>query len=198
MADTPSHSPLSHIKMAPAPQKPASEAAKELSLVDYGRVGFLYVMARSGQAEALADALGFPTAPNSTKQTSDGVAMTTAPGEWALIAGAADVDSVFASLRERLAGLGYVSDQSHSRVKFRIAGGNARALLVKGVPIDLHPREFGAGHCAQTGYGDIGVLLHQVDDAPTFDLFCYSGFGETLWNRLQHDGLEYDVACHGA
>ena len=39
-------------------------------------------------------------------------------------------------------------DLTHSRTILRIAGPKTRALLAKGLPIDLHPREFPAGGVA--------------------------------------------------
>jgi heterotetrameric sarcosine oxidase gamma subunit len=36
-----------------------------------------------------------------------------------------------------------VTDQSHGRVFFRIAGPCVRDVLAKGTPVDLHPRIFG-------------------------------------------------------
>ena len=50
--------------------------------------------------------------------------------------------------------------------------GRARAtVLAKGCRLDLHPRAFTPGMCAQTVIAQIGVLLHQCDEVPTYDLY---------------------------
>ena len=75
-----------------------------------------------------------------------------------------------------------------------MAGAYARDVLAKGCPLDLHPREFKPGDCAQSHYAKASVLLYQADDAPTYHLTVARSFAEYLWLRLEDAGLEYGCA----
>jgi sarcosine oxidase, subunit gamma len=61
-------------------------------------------------------------------------------------------------------GPGSVVDVSANRGTLVISGPNARDLLEKGCTLDLHPRAFGAGRCAQTTFARGHVLLWQTAD----------------------------------
>jgi sarcosine oxidase subunit gamma len=60
-----------------------------------------------------------------------------------------------------------VVDVSANRTTIELSGPNAREVLEKGMSIDLHPRAFGPGHCAQTLLARSQVILRQLDTAPT-------------------------------
>jgi sarcosine oxidase, subunit gamma len=55
-----------------------------------------------------------------------------------------------------------VTDLSASRAVIEIEGGRARALLQKGCGIDLHPRVFGPGMCAQTVFAKLPVIIDRL------------------------------------
>jgi len=75
----------------------------------------------------------------------------------------------------------------------RLSGSNAANLLAKGCTLDLHPRAFHTGQCAQTGLARANILLSKVDDAPSFDVFVRRSFAEYLALWLQHAGAEYGI-----
>jgi len=60
----------------------------------------------------------------------------------------------------------------------------ARGVLAQGCPLDLHPRAFRAGACAQSLLAGIDVLLHQRDDAPSYDLQVRWSHAAYLWAWL--------------
>ena len=64
-----------------------------------------------------------------------------------------------------------VTDLSASRIVVEIAGSQARALLEKGCGLDLHPRVFSAGRCAQTLFAKLPVIIDQISTAPSYRLF---------------------------
>ncbi len=64
-----------------------------------------------------------------------------------------------------------VVNLSASRAIVEIEGPRARTLLQKGCGIDLHPREFGPGHCAQTVFAKLPVIIDQLSAAPVYRLF---------------------------
>jgi sarcosine oxidase subunit gamma len=44
------------------------------------------------------------------------------------------------------------------------------------MPIDLHPRAFGPGRCAQTLLARANVIVHQVGDEPRYRLYARPSF----------------------
>jgi sarcosine oxidase subunit gamma len=64
-----------------------------------------------------------------------------------------------------------VTDLSASRIVIEIAGTRARALLEKGCGLDLHPRAFTLGCCAQTLLAGLPVILDQTGATPSYRLF---------------------------
>ena len=48
---------------------------------------------------------------------------------------------------------------------------SARSLLEKGCGVDLHPRAFGPGCCAQTLLARLPVIIDQLSVAPAYRVF---------------------------
>jgi sarcosine oxidase, subunit gamma len=94
------------------------------------------------------------------------------PEEWLVVGPPASRASTLEAL-ERAVGPddGAVVDQSASRVIVELSGPSAPAVLASCCALDLHPRVFGPGRCAQTLVAKAPVLLTQVDAAPTYRLF---------------------------
>ena len=87
-----------------------------------------------------------------------------------------------------------MNDISSGQTIIRLRGPRARDLLNKGCPLDLHPRVFGAGQCAQSHIGKSNALIIQVDDTPTYDIIVRRSFADYLARWLLHSGMEYDIA----
>ena len=146
----------------------------------------------AGFIEAVRGALGVapPTAPN-TVAAGDGLALLwLGPDEWLAVQHAA-APGAEAALAEKLRGaLGgiraAVTEVGESLCCIAVAGPRARDLIAKGCPLDLHPHAFaGAGNCAQSHLAKAGITLHQVDDAPSFDLYTRRSFADYLWRWLE-------------
>ena len=84
-----------------------------------------------------------------------------------------------------------VSDLSQSRTVLRLGGPTSRAVLAKGLPVDLHRRAFAAGRVAQSAIPHTGVLVHRIDDSDSFDLYVFRGFGLSFWQWLTDAAAEY-------
>ena len=120
------------------------------------------------------------------------------PDQWLVTCPAPDVPRLLGSLREALAGVhAAVTDVTDGRVAFRLAGPSARDVLAKGCPLDLHPRVFPPGRCAQSLLGKASVLIHLVADdperGPSFDVYVARSFAHYLWTWLEDAGREYGV-----
>jgi methylglutamate dehydrogenase subunit D len=103
-------------------------------------------------------------------------------------------------LGKRLRGLASISDQSGGRTVLRVSGPYARAVLAKGLPIDLHPRAFETGSAATSTISLMGVQIWQVDDAPAYDLAIFRSVSASFWHWLTASAGEfgYTVAKGGS
>lgn len=111
--------------------------------------------------------------------------------QWLAVAkSSAGVDFV-TRLREHVAGLASITDQSDGRVVLRLSGERVRDVLAKGVPIDLHARSFKTGDVALTLVAHIGVQIEQLDDLPTFQLMAFRSLAGSLWFWLTKAAAEF-------
>jgi sarcosine oxidase subunit gamma len=65
---------------------------------------------------------------------------------------------------------------------------------MKGCSLDLHPRVFNAGDCAQSGLARCHMLLHQINEIPTYDVYVHRSFSHYAWRWLEDAAREYGVS----
>jgi heterotetrameric sarcosine oxidase gamma subunit len=97
------------------------------------------------------------------------------------------------NLKRHLHGLAAVVDHSDGRAVLRLSGARARDVLAKGLPLDLHPRVFKANDVAITHASHIGVLLWQVDDAPTYDIAVPRSYAHSFSDWLLDAAEEFSA-----
>ena len=153
------------------------------------------VMPRRGREAAFAAAMRAafgmdPPGPGRAISAGDATAIWIQPTAWFLCAPRAAEGALAARAAAAFAGIAAVEDQSHGRTTIRISGPNARAVLSRGCRVDLHPRAFGPGRAASTMIAHVGCLVHQVDDAPSYDLVVFSTFAQTFLEWLLHAAAE--------
>ena len=116
------------------------------------------------------------------------------PDEWLVVTPDRRLARIERSLRDALDGQhAALTDLSHSRTVLALSGPDARAVLAKGCPLDLHPREFAPGRCAQSRLAKLQVLIHQTDAAPTFEIYVNRSFAPYAWTWLEDAGQEFGV-----
>lgn len=115
------------------------------------------------------------------------------PGQWLAIAERDEDRDLEVELKGKLAGIASVVDQSDGRVIVRISGARARDVLVKGVPIDLHPRAFKPGNVAITHASHIGIILWQLDDKPTYEAAMFRSYADSFAHWLFESAAEFAV-----
>jgi len=138
-------------------------------------------------ANAVRLALGCPLPPaaNRVASAADLAVLWLGPDEWLAVGAPGAADGLVARLSDVLAGRhAAVVDVTGNRTRLRLSGPGARDSLAKGCALDLHPRAFGPGHCAQTGLARAAILLHQLDDAPSYDLYPRRSFTDYVWTWL--------------
>jgi sarcosine oxidase subunit gamma len=186
-------SPLAHLGLDRRAVPSAGDATVALSEQRFRRLAILRGSPGSTKLKkGVKDSLGIslPSA-NTAAAGGDHAALWLGPDEWLVIA-PADAPSPFDALVEALTGQhAAVVDVSDARACISVAGSRARDLLAKGCPIDLHPRAFGPGRCAQTLLAKANVLVHQTDDVPSFDLYMGRSFADYVWRWLEDAAREY-------
>jgi sarcosine oxidase, subunit gamma len=153
----------------------------------------LRVAPESAAAAAVAGVLGapLPTTPNTTAVAGDVEVLWMGPDEWLVVA-PDGADGLLASLEQAVdTEHATVVDVSDQRTAIDVAGPDARDLLLKGCALDLHPRAFGAGRCAQTLLARAQVVLVQRSDEPAYRLFVRASFAAYLGEWLLDAAAEY-------
>lgn len=116
------------------------------------------------------------------------------PDEWLIATPGGERPTMPALLEDALSGMhASLNVLSGGQVALRISGDSAAAVLAKGCTLDLHPRSFATGQCAQTGLAKAGILISKFDDVPTFEVFVRRSFAEYLALWLQHAGAGYGI-----
>ena len=146
------------------------------------------------------EALGFslPTQPNRASGNDATTALWLGPSEWLLVT-RVDGDSLVAALERALAGVHHgLTDVSESRVVIALSGPRARDLLAKATSLDLHPRNFQPGNCAQSTLARTSMLLHQLGedkaDGAAYEIYVHRSFAEYAWRWLEAAATEYGCA----
>jgi sarcosine oxidase, subunit gamma len=117
------------------------------------------------------------------------------PEEWLVTSPEGMAPDLMGRLTRSLAGRhAQVTDLSASRAVIEIAGSRARDLLEKGCGLDLHPRAFGPGCCAQTLFAKLPVIIDQIGAAPLYRLFVQRSAARWLVDWLIDAALEFAVA----
>ena len=116
------------------------------------------------------------------------------PDEWLVVTPDRRLARIERTLRDALEGQhAALTDVSHGRAVLVLSGPDARAVLAKGCSVDLHPRVFGPGRCAQSRLAKCQALIHQTTDAPEFEIHVQRSFAEYAWTWLEDAGQEFGV-----
>ena len=127
--------------------------------------------------------LPLPTVPNTTLETDDRAALWLGPDEWLVLGPPHAGGEIAADLDASLAGMHRsVVDVSANRVAIELGGPGRFELLASGCAIDLHPRAWHAGMCAQTLFAKTQVILHERTE--TTGVLVRSSFADYLIDRL--------------
>jgi sarcosine oxidase subunit gamma len=116
------------------------------------------------------------------------------PDEWLIEAPVESAEALLASLHSALAGVdSSATDISGGIISLTLCGEHARDLLAKGCTLDLHPDEFKAGDCAQTGLAKANVLIARLAAPERYVLLVRRTFADYLVQWLHHAGREFDI-----
>lgn len=146
-------------------RRPLAGLAAELALLDADELPFVTQIDVRADPSAAA-ALGFPVRPNTTSTWNDADVLWLGPDEWLVVAEAGRQAELLGGLEASLGSTHRsIVDVSANRAVFELRGPDRHERLAIACPLDLHPRSWGPGRCAQTVFGAAPVLLHERPDA---------------------------------
>ncbi len=148
-----------------------------------------------GDAVRQVIGLDLPAEPNTFVENDRCTAIWLGPNEWYVTVQAGSEHDAVEQLENALAGQHFAVNALESGLTtVNISGPGARALLQKGCTLDLHPRAFGEGQCAQTLVAKAGVLILHRGDEPSFDLVVRRSFADYLFLWLEDAAYEFGLA----
>jgi sarcosine oxidase, subunit gamma len=154
-------------------------------------------VARDAPMSALYEELGLmlPRDVGQVTSTGDRDALCLAPRWWLVTQSPEPAPGLECALVGglRAAGGAAVSavDVSAQRTAIDVGGPYARDVLAHGCSLDLHPRAFAPGRCAQTTLAKAQVVLHQLDERPAYRVFVRASFADYLARWLLDASTEY-------
>ncbi len=81
----------------------------------------------------------------------------------------------------------YATDQSQSKTQLRIKGEDAKALLARGLQLDLDDNVFAVGSLAMSHINHVGITVMRLPDEagqPVFEIWVMRGFAVSLMEFL--------------
>lgn len=146
-------------------RSPLAGRSADLGRIDAHELAFLSQLDVRIEPPGAAT-LGFPTDPNTARASGDSDVLWLGPDEWLIVGAPGGTGAIRDELEGSLAGLhSSVVDVSANRVVIELAGPSRHDLLSSACPIDLHPRSWSDGRCAQSVFGAAQVLLHEREGA---------------------------------
>ncbi len=137
--------------------------------------------AASGAKVACVLGCDLPVAANTWNAGGESSVLWLGPDEWLIVAPDGRNEALGADLRMALAGVHHsVTDLSANRTIIEISGTDARVVLAKGCPLDLHGSAFNPPQCAQTLLAKSQMFLQCVDARPEFRVFVRISFAPYL------------------
>lgn len=145
--------------------------------------------------EALESQLGqsLPTTPNTLSEGEHRIYWL-GPDEWLILTDLPQAALLMEKLRKSVTGKHVaLNDVSGGQIVLRLDGTGVRDLLAKGCTLDLHPRVFTAGMCAQSGLAKANVLIGLAGQAESFDIVVRRSFSDYLLRWLLQGADEFGV-----
>lgn len=176
-----------------------ADAALSLSEVPYrGLVNFRLDPADAHMGLLSASLqIKLPTAANTTTQSETARCLWLGPDEWLIINTAETGAAMLTPIAEAMGQTHYsAKDVSDNFQTMRLEGAQARHILSKLTPLDVHRSVFTDGQCAQTVMAKSAVILDVIDDGadgPTFEITTRRSFAPYLWDRILDAGLEFGL-----
>ena len=127
-----------------------------------------------------------PTEPNTVIDAGERRIYWLGPDEWLIVTPPGQQAALKAELEKALKKVfSSVVDNSSGLTMLHVTGERAGELLATDCPLDLHPRAFTPGQCAQTRLAKAGMTLSPLADGAGFELIVRRSFADYLLLWLQ-------------
>ncbi len=135
--------------------------------------------------------IGLPLQPNTLGASETAKVYWLGPDEWLLASLSLSAAEIVSGLRLSLGGVhAAVTDLTSGYTSIRLRGAGCRDVLAKGCTLDLHPRLFGDGQCAQTLLARAPVLIEPLPAMDAYQLIVRRSYADYLWHWL-HDASRW-------
>jgi len=134
-----------------------------------------------------------PLVPNTVSSSRTNSVFWLGPDEWLVVCDPDQHAAMGAGLSSALEELhSAVNDTSGGQTLIRLSGARALDTLSKGCTLDLHPRAFAPGMCAQTQIAKTAAVIRPCpSNQPCFDIIVRRSFADYLWHWLRNAASEY-------
>jgi sarcosine oxidase, subunit gamma len=151
----------------PRARSPLHGRDRQLAAAGAAEVAFLaQVDLRADPALAGRLPFALPLEPNAWTAGGGREALWLGPDQWLVVGAPGSAPAIAAELGRALAGEHHsVVDTSANRTVVELTGDGRFELLTQGCGLDLHPRAWRPGRCAQTLLARVPVLLQERDQA---------------------------------
>ncbi|TVU72706.1 sarcosine oxidase subunit gamma [Cobetia crustatorum] len=155
--------------------------------------------AQSGFAEAVEVALGLalPLTSSTLNLNDAGVSIQwLAPDEWLIIVPGEEAFAFEQALHEQLSGRYQVVNVSGGQTVVSLSGAQARQVLMKSTPTDVHPRAFPVGRGVPAVFAKATLILRHVsakEGESEFELVIRRSFADYLGRWLLDASEEFGV-----
>jgi sarcosine oxidase subunit gamma len=149
---------------------------------------------------AVTDTVGIepPRTPMTSAASGTRSILWMGPNEWLVVAPPEARESLPGRLASALAGQHAAAvEGGESMTVIELSGPGAPDVIAKGCTIDLHPNVFGPGRVVRTLLAKTGIILHQIDETPSYEITVHRSFADYAWRWLEDAALEYGVAIAG-
>lgn len=138
-----------------------------------------------------ATGIELPRDPNTVALGATYIALWLGPDEWLLQSTGPREATLERTLRPILAGqFAAIADVSSGSIVVEVTGTRARDVLQKGCPLDLHPRVFGVGHCAQSHFFKAAIVLRPLG-TDTFEVIFRRSYADYAVGMLMDAAEEF-------
>lgn len=197
-----SESPRRESPMAGVGSQPVVGDAATVCLAERPFLGQLNLrgdIASPAFVDAVTGVLGgpLPVKPNTVADHGEVRVFWLGPDEWLITTPEGARSELANALQAVFEGTHFaLTDISSGQTTLVVSGPDAGALLSKFCTLDLHPRAFAPGQCAQTLLAGSTVLLSRPEPAHElgFELVVRRSFADFLWRFLADGAAEYQRA----
>ena len=161
-------------------------------------LGYINLRGRADNTRFLAAVLKVvgvepPTKANTVVESGDYRIYWLGPDEWLIVTPAGKQGDLREALQKALDGVfSSVVDNSSGLTMLHITGDNAGALLATDCPLDLHPRAFKPGQCAQTRLAKATMTLSPLAGGQGFEVIIRRSFAEYLLLWLKDAAIAFE------